>query len=128
MKIKKGILPKVVRTSLYGVYLFFIVFILLEVLLRIYNPFGFQLEANRIVLPVNQREIITNHLNPKLDSLIILTRNSLGFRGPDTPANFSSQLSIITIGGSTTACHFLNDKNAWPYRLEIGRASCRERV
>lgn len=117
MKIKKGILPKVVRTSLYGVYLFFMVFILLELLLRIYNPFGFQLKANRIVLPVNQREIITNHINPKLDSLIILTRNSLGFRGPDTPVNYSSQLSIITIGGSTTACHFLNDKNAWPYLL-----------
>lgn len=117
MKRTEGILRKVVRILLYGVYLFFIVFILLEVLLRIYDPFGFQLKANRIILPVNQKEIITNRLNPKLDSLIILTRNSLGFRGPDTPADYQSKLSIITIGGSTTACHFLNDSKAWPYVL-----------
>jgi lysophospholipase L1-like esterase len=103
--------------SLYGVYLFAAVIILLEILLRIYNPFGFQLKANRIILPVNQKEIITNTLNPKLDSLIILTRNSLGFRGPDTTQDFNNQLSIITIGGSTTACHFLNDNKAWPYLL-----------
>ncbi len=117
MKLTKGIVRKVYRALLYGLYLFLVVFILLEVLLRIYNPFGFQLKANRIVLPVNQKEIISNRLNPKLDSLIILTRNSLGFRGPDTPRNFDRYLSIITVGGSTTACHFLNDNKTWPYLL-----------
>jgi hypothetical protein len=117
MKLSKGILRKVVRISLYGVYLFISVIILLEILLRIYNPFGFKLKANTISLPVNQKEIITNKLNPKLDSLIILTRNSLGFRGPDTTQDFNKQLSIISIGGSTTACHFLNDDKAWPCLL-----------
>ena len=113
----KGIGFKVLKTVLYGLYLFFAVIILLEILLRIYDPFKFRLKANRILLPINQKEIIRNKINPKLDSLIILSRNSLGFRGPDTPKNFSSQLSIITIGGSTTACHFLTDDKAWPYLL-----------
>lgn len=117
MKLAKGIIRKVFKALLYGLYLFLVVIILLEVLLRIYNPFGFQLKANRINLPINQREIIRNKLNPKLDSLIILTRNSLGFRGPDTPGDFRSRLSIITIGGSTTACHLLNDDKTWPYLL-----------
>jgi lysophospholipase L1-like esterase len=117
MKKTRGILLKVVKVILYGVYLFLVVLILLEVLLRMYDPFVFRLKANRIILPINQKEIITNKLNPKLDSSIIVTRNSLGFRGPDTPRNFGSQISIITIGGSTTACHFLNDENTWPYLL-----------
>src|SRR6185295_11945325 len=100
MKISKGIVSKVFRKALYGLYLFLVVFVLLEVLLRIYDPFGFQIKANRIILPVNQKEIIRNKLNPKLDSVIILTRNSLGFRGPDIVPNFDRELSIITIGGS----------------------------
>jgi lysophospholipase L1-like esterase len=114
---RKGIGSKVLKTALYILYLFFAVLILLEILLRLYDPFKFRLKANRIILPVNQKEIISNKLNPKLDSVIILTRNSLGFRGPDTLTGFSSQMSIITIGGSTTACHFLTDDKAWPYLL-----------
>src|SRR5688572_18830458 len=118
MKISKGISQKVVRTALYGLYLFLIVFILLEVLLRIYDPFRFRVKANRIILPVNQKEIIKNDINPKLDSIITVTRNSLGFRGRDTLPGFSNTFSIITVGGSTTECHFLNDDKTWPFLLE----------
>jgi lysophospholipase L1-like esterase len=113
----KGIGAKVLKTVLYILYLFLAVFILLEVLLRLYDPFKFRLKANRIILPVNQKEIISNTLNPKLDSVIVVTRNQLGFRGPDTTQGFSRQLSVITIGGSTTACHFLTDDKTWPYLL-----------
>ncbi|MBL7700497.1 MAG: SGNH/GDSL hydrolase family protein [Chitinophagaceae bacterium] len=98
-------------------YLFFIVFLLLEILLRIYDPFKFRVKANRIILPGNIQRVITNNINPRLDSVIYNSRNSLGFRGPDTSAGFSNQLSIITVGGSTTACQFLDDKKTWPYRL-----------
>lgn len=117
MKISKGISYKVLKSALYGLYLFLVVFILLEVLLRIYDPFRFRIKANRIILPVNQEEIIENRINPKLDSVITVTRNSLGFRGPDTPHQFSEYVSIITVGGSTTECHFLSDQKTWPSLL-----------
>lgn len=117
MKISGGIRSKFLKKILYGVYLFLFVFILLEIGLRIYDPFRFRVKANNIILPGNLHRTITNHINPRLDSVITNTRNSLGFRGPDTSAGFSNQLSIITIGGSTTACQFLDDKKTWPYRL-----------
>ncbi|HUQ64597.1 MAG TPA: SGNH/GDSL hydrolase family protein [Flavitalea sp.] len=117
MKSGKGISTKVLKTALYGLYLFFIVFLLLEVSLRIYQPFRFRIKADRILLPVNEKEIIRNRINPKLDPVIIVSRNSLGFRGPDTLLNFHEYLSIITVGGSTTECHFLGDEHTWPYLL-----------
>jgi lysophospholipase L1-like esterase len=90
---------------------------LLEVALRIYNPFHFRLKGDRILLPVNQRETIANRINPKLDPVIINTRNSLGFRGPEPPKDWKRALTLITIGGSTTECHFLSDSLTWPYLL-----------
>jgi hypothetical protein len=96
---------------------FFIFAVLLEIGLRIYNPFHFRLKGDKILLPANQREIITNTINPKLDSLIIDTRNSLGFRGPEPPRDWGHSLTIITIGGSVTECHFLNDDKTWPFLL-----------
>lgn len=44
-----------------------------------------------------------------------LTTNSTGLRGSD-PAGES--LKILTVGGSTTACLYLDDKEAWPYLLQ----------
>jgi lysophospholipase L1-like esterase len=124
----------------YLAYLFVAVFILLEVILRIYNPFHLRLKGDKIVLPVDQRQIITNTINPKLDPVIVNTRNHLGFRGPELPASADdkrspaanadglrdSLLKIITIGGSTTECHFLNDDKTWPWLLGRRLAdSCR---
>jgi lysophospholipase L1-like esterase len=101
----------------YAVYLFVAVFLLLEVALRIYNPFHLRLKGDKILLPINERIRITNRINPKLDTVIINTRNSLGFRGPEPPADWKDQLTVITVGGSTTECHFLNDDRTWPYLL-----------
>ena len=108
---------KVVRMIGYSIYLFLAIFLLLEIGLRIYNPFHFRLKGDKIVLAANQKQIIRNRINPKLDSTIINTRNSLGFRGPELPPDSSPLLKIITIGGSTTECHFLNDERTWPYLL-----------
>lgn len=101
----------------YFTFVILIVFIGLEVLLRIYNPFHFYLKYNQIVLPVNQKQLIHNNLNPKIDKEIINTRNALGFRGPEKPDSLENYLSIITVGGSTTECHFLSDNKTWPYLL-----------
>jgi lysophospholipase L1-like esterase len=108
---------KGVRRIAYAVYLFVLVLVLLEIGLRIYNPFHFRLKGDKILLPVSQREIITNKINPKLDSLIVNTRNSLGFRGPEPPRDWDRRLTVIAIGGSTTECHFLNDDRTWPFLL-----------
>lgn len=105
------------RIVRYALYLFLSVFLLLEIALRIYNPFHLRLKGDRIVLPVNQQATITNRINPKLDPVIINTRNSLGFRGPEPPRDWGHTLTILTVGGSTTECHFLSDDRTWPFLL-----------
>lgn len=107
----------VARRAGYVLYLPVSVFLLLEVALRIYNPFHFRLKGDKILLPVNVRETITNRINPKLDTTIVNTRNSLGFRGPEPPADWAHHLTLLTIGGSTTECHFLDDDKTWPFLL-----------
>jgi hypothetical protein len=107
------------RIIRYALYLFLSVFVLLEIVLRIYNPFHLRLKGDKIVLPIDQRVTITNRINPKLDPVIVNTRNSLGFRGPEPPpaGDWKNKLTLITIGGSTTECHFLNDDSTWPFLL-----------
>jgi GDSL-like Lipase/Acylhydrolase family len=115
------------RRVIYGVYLVVVTLVLMEVALRIYNPFHFRLKGDKIILPINEREIIVNRINPKLDPIIINTRNSLGFRGPEAARDWARgdhvardwarELTVITIGGSTTECHFLSDSLTWPYLL-----------
>lgn len=117
MKAAGGKRRRGIQRIAYGVYLFVIVFVLLEIGLRLYNPFHFRLKGDKIILPVNQRIIITNRINPKLDPVIVDTRNSLGFRGPEPPRDWGQYLTVITIGGSTTECHFLNDDKTWPFLL-----------
>jgi hypothetical protein len=120
-----------------GVYLllYFIFFsLLLEIGLRVYNPLGLRIKGDRIMLPVSQRITITNRINPKLDSIIINTRNSLGFRGPELAdgqglgkeqgltkeqglVKEQGLLKIITIGGSAMECRLLSDDKTWPFLL-----------
>jgi GDSL-like Lipase/Acylhydrolase family len=107
------------RRVVYGVYLFLVTLLVMELALRIYNPFHFRLKGDKILLPINERETIINKINPKLDPVIINTRNSLGFRGPEAPKDWWRELTVITIGGSTTECHFLSDSLTWPYLLGL---------
>jgi lysophospholipase L1-like esterase len=106
------------RKLLRVLYLFVVVFIFLELGLRFYNPLHFRVRGNKILLPVSQQQIIKNNINPKLDPVIINTRNALGFRGPEKPANWDECLTIVTVGGSNTECHFLSDNKTWPWLLE----------
>jgi lysophospholipase L1-like esterase len=91
--------------------------LLLEGFLRFYNPLGVRIRGDRIVLPRNFRETMTNHTNPKLDPVIVFSKNSLGFRGPEPPRDFDRHLTIVAIGGSTTECLYLSDGASWPERL-----------
>lgn len=97
---------------------------LLEAFLRVYNPLGVRVRGDRIVLPRNVRETMTNAANPKLDRVIVFSKNSLGFRGPEPPRDFDRQLSILVVGGSTTECLYLSDGASWPELLggELARS------
>ena len=86
----------------------------LEMFLRVYNPFGERIRGDAIVLPVNARRVITNSGFPRVDPQIVVTTNSLGFRGPDPPADFASYLSMIAVGGSTTESLYVSDGKTWP--------------
>ena len=91
--------------------------LLLEVLLRWHNPFQARIKGNRIVLLTNKQYHIRNDIIASLDPEVTVTRNSLGFRGPDPPADFANYLTVFTIGGSTTQCFFLSDDKTWTARL-----------
>lgn len=90
-----------------------IALLLLEGLLRVYNPLPFRLRGDDIVLPVGFRYTQENPAGPKLDPVTIHTKNQLGFRGPDRPDDFAARLSIVTVGGSTTECSLLSDGKTW---------------
>ena len=98
-----------------------IAFTLSEGILRIYNPFDFRVKGDKIILPVNKKYVIkkdrSQKKHSKFDETIIHTKNSLGFRGEEPPANFSEYLTIITVGGSTTECTFLSDGKTWTDQL-----------
>ena len=64
--------------------------LLLEVLLRWHNPFQARIKGNRIVLLTNKQYHIRNDIIGTLDPEVTVTRNSLGFRGPDPPADFGN--------------------------------------
>jgi hypothetical protein len=94
-----------------GCSLFFCL-LLLEVGLRVYNPFHFRVKAGRIVLTAHRVELYRGS-SPKFEKLITVTRNSLGFRGPDPPKDLRGVLSMIAVGGSTTECRFVSDQAMW---------------
>lgn len=90
--------------------------LLCEIILRIYNPFPFALQKGKLVIPANITKTFDNPWISRLDKTIHYSRNSLGFRGPEKPTT-PGYFSIITIGGSTTACTFLSDSCTWPFLL-----------
>ena len=101
------------KKVLYSLYLFAVVFLLLEIVLRIYNPFHFRIKGDHIVLPVNKSFTVYNNDIPVLDKKIIHTKNNIGFRGPEKPDSLSKYLSVITVGGSTTECPYIADGKTW---------------
>lgn len=102
---------------LYLLFLFVAVFIGLEIVLRIYNPFPARLRMDKIVLPRDQHIVIRNNYVPVLDPVIYVNKNNLGFRGPEMPSDIDQYLSLITVGGSTTECDVISDSTTWPFLL-----------
>ncbi len=96
-------------------------FVILEGILRIYNPFDSRIKGDKIVLPINKEYVIENaklrrkfkKSLKKFDETIIHRKNSLGFRGEEPPKDFANYLTIVTVGGSTTECTFLSEGKTW---------------
>ncbi len=88
-----------------------------ELTLRFYNPLGFRLKGDKIILPVNKNEIRPHPQARKLDPLVTVHRNALGFRGEEPPPDLDRKLSLITVGGSTTECRELADDRTWTFVL-----------
>lgn len=88
-------------------------FILLEGLLRIFQPIEYRVKGNKIWLPRDRKYQLTNDKTDKLDKIIYTSRNYLGFRGEAPPKNFAEYVTIIAVGGSTTACELISDHKTW---------------
>jgi len=84
-----------------------------EIFLRIFDPLPFRVKGDKIMLPVHQEYRFSNTAFSKLDSIIVHSKNSLGFRGPEKPQNFDDALTFIAVGGSTTECQILSDGHDW---------------
>lgn len=109
---------KTIRKKLQAIGLgIFAGILLCEAVLRIYNPIPSSVKNGKLLLPANQHKIFTNNWISKLDKKIYYSKNSMGFRGPELPAQAQGLISLITVGGSTTECKYLSDSCTWPARL-----------
>jgi lysophospholipase L1-like esterase len=98
-------------------------FVLLEGLLRIFQPVEYRVKGNKIWLPQDRKYQLTNDKTDKLDKIVYTTRNHMGFRGDPPPKNFSEYLTIIAVGGSTTACELISDNKTWCDILSVNLKS-----
>jgi lysophospholipase L1-like esterase len=89
-----------------------IVVVGLEIVLHFYNPFSGRVKNGEIVLPINKVYETDIPNVPGLDSHLVHSKNSLGFRGPEL--SDTNATKIICMGGSTTECFYLNDGKDWP--------------
>lgn len=107
MNLLKNLIALVIGCSL--------AFVILEIILNIYNPIEIRVKGNKIVLPINKKYFVNNNFEIKnIDKVIVHSKNSLGFRGEEIPECPDMNLKIITIGGSTTECFVLSDGKTWP--------------
>lgn len=107
------------RQTLYVFYVAGISILFLEILLRLYYPFQRKMRGDKWQLSTNVTYHMKNDLNPRLDSVVVNRRNSIGFRGEEPPADINDRFTILTVGGSTTACNFLNEGKTWTDRLAV---------
>jgi hypothetical protein len=105
---------------IYPSFLITFLFVALEIILRVYNPLSPRLKGDNIILPINQNYDIHNVKIKDLDTTIYHAKNELGFRGENPPAEFQRQLSLITVGGSTTECRYVSDGKTWEDLLGDG--------
>ncbi|MCK5785175.1 MAG: hypothetical protein KAH54_01310, partial [Candidatus Sabulitectum sp.] len=93
----------------------FIGLIAVEILVRILSPPS--VFSTSIQFIPHQNLSINVDL-PGMSPLITHTTNSMGFRGEEPPADWDNWFTIVTIGGSTTHCYYIDDQKTWPHLLQ----------
>lgn len=88
-----------------------------EVVLRLFDPLQLRVHGQEIILPRSVRFIFEDVHLRGVPMRVVHTKNQLGFRGEDRPADFGARLTLFTVGGSTTECFFLPDGEDWPTLL-----------
>jgi hypothetical protein len=101
--------------------------VLLEICLSIYNPIVQTVKGDKLAPPVNYDEVRQNANISGLAPQVHIHQNSLGFRGADPPADLASDLSIITVGGSTVRSTAQADDRTWTALLGQAVAGCFDR-
>jgi len=54
--------------------------------------------------------------------------NSIGLRGEEPPEEWDEYFTIITVGGSTTHCFYLDDRQTWPHHLQENLRARKNRI
>lgn len=117
-KIMSWIKTETGKNFLVLVFSILVSLLVLELFLRLYNPFGFRIKGDKIVLYPYKKYLIENSILKGVDAKIIHTKNSLGLRGSKPPKDFDAALTIVAVGGSTTEGFYLSDGKTWPEILE----------
>jgi len=55
---------------------------------------------------------------PGVRPVCMHTTNSLGLRGEEPPEDWDGAFTILTVGGSTTHCFYMDDSSTWPQLLQ----------
>lgn len=92
--------------------------VIVEIVLRVFHPIPYRVQHGKIILPANQHITRKNTESPKLEPVIYYSRNSIGMRGDEMPADPGAWTKIIAIGGSTTECAYNSDSITWPEVLK----------
>lgn len=88
--------------------------LLAEAFLRLSDPIGLRVRGDQVFLPRSVRFEFEQVRLRGIPARVVHTKNHLGFRGPDPPADFADRLTVFAVGGSTTECFFLPDGQDWP--------------
>jgi lysophospholipase L1-like esterase len=91
--------------------------LVLELGLRLLNPFELRVRGNRIVLRTNAEWTLSMPPESQLDLEIVHRKNNIGFRGRDFDRS-EGALRAFALGGSTTECILLTEGKTWPDRLQ----------
>ncbi len=85
----------------------------LELRLRVFQSSPYIVKGQKVILPANKTYVYVTHNSKKLDPVIYVKKNALGFRGPERPQNFHDYCSIIFMGGSSLAADNLTEGKTW---------------
>ncbi|MDD5594878.1 MAG: SGNH/GDSL hydrolase family protein [Candidatus Omnitrophica bacterium] len=110
---------KTLNNSLKNLFLLFISIVvsllILEFFLRFFSP------INPFCALVPLRPHLKNEMRVNLQGVSKVgmhSTNKWGMRGDEPPLEWDKYYTIITLGGSSTQCFYLDDHKTWPYLLQ----------